>query len=55
MRPLSKAKLREMAAARALDVADDDLTRMLPMVRDLLDVARRLRAAIDERPSRQSR
>jgi hypothetical protein len=54
MRRLSKAKLREMAATRELEVDEDDLTRLLPMVRDLIDVARRLRAAVDERPSRQS-
>ncbi len=54
MRRLSKAKLREMAATRELDVNEDDLTRVLPMVRDLIDVARRLRAAAGERPTRQS-
>ncbi len=53
MNRLSKAKLREMAATRELDVDEDDLTRLLPMVRDLIEVARRLRAAVDERSSRQ--
>ena len=53
MKRLSKARLREMAATRELDVGEDDLTRLLPMVRDLLDVARRLRAAVGERTSRQ--
>jgi hypothetical protein len=54
MRRLSKAKLREIAATRELHVDDDDLSRILPMVRDLIDVARRLRGTVDERPTRRS-
>ena len=54
MNQLSRAKLREMAATRELDVEEDDLARLLPMVRDLIEIARRLRAAVDERSSRQS-
>ena len=53
MKPLSMARLREMAAARDLDVHEDELARLRPMVRDLLDVARRLRSAIRERPAKQ--
>ena len=54
MRRLSKAKLRVIAATRELDMDEDDLSRILPMVRDLIDVARRLRGAVDERPSGKS-
>jgi len=43
MKPLSLTRLREMAKVRGLDVSEQDLTRLLPMVRDLLAVARRLR------------
>ncbi len=53
MKPLSKARLREMATARELDVDEGDLTRLLPMVRDLLEVAGRLRTTLRERPATQ--
>jgi len=43
MKPLSLTRLREMVKVRELDVGEQDLTRLLPMVRDLLAVARRLR------------
>jgi hypothetical protein len=46
MKQLSLARLRELAAARELDLNDQDLTRLQSMVRDLLDVAARLRGAI---------
>ena len=48
MTRLSKARLREMATTRELDLDEEALIRLLPMVRDLLDVARRLRAAVRE-------
>jgi hypothetical protein len=51
MKPLSKARLREMARTRELDVDEEELIRLVPMVRDLLDVARRLRAALRESPA----
>jgi len=43
MKPLTLTRLREMAKVRDLEVSEQDLTRLLPMVRDLLAVARRLR------------
>jgi len=43
MKPLSLTRLREMAKVRDLDLSEQDLTRLLPMVRDLLGAARRLR------------
>ncbi len=43
MKPLTLTRLREMAKIRDLDVGEQDLIRLLPMVRDLLAVARRLR------------
>lgn len=46
MKHLSLARLRELAAARELGLNDQDLTRLLPMVRDLLNVAARLRGSI---------
>lgn len=54
MNPLSIARLREMAATRELELDEEELTRLLPMVRDLLDVARRLRAALRESPAAPS-
>jgi hypothetical protein len=53
MKPLSKARLRKMATARELAVDEGELTRLLPMVRDLLDVARRLRTTLREPPATQ--
>ena len=53
MKPLSIARLREMAATRELELDEEDLTRLVPMVRDLLEVARRLRIALPERPVKQ--
>ncbi len=53
MKPLSPARLREMVTARDLELDDEDLTRLLPMVRGLLDVARRLHTALRERPAKQ--
>ena len=53
MKPLSVARLREIAATRDLDVDEDELAHLLPMVRDLLEVARRLRSALRERPAKQ--
>ena len=49
MKKLSMARLREMATNLDLDLADDELARLLPMARSLLDVARRLRSALRER------
>lgn len=43
MKPLTVARLRRMLAARHLELADEELTRLLPMVRDLLAVAQKLR------------
>ena len=43
MKPLTLTRLREMAKVRDLEVSEQDLTRLLPMVRDLLAAARRLR------------
>ena len=43
MKPLTEAKLRRMLAALHLELADEELTRLLPMVRDLLAVAQKLR------------
>jgi len=52
MKQLSLARLRELAAARELDLDDEELTRLLPMVRDLLDVAARLRGSIRVRSTK---
>ena len=54
MKPLSIARLREMAKTRELELDQEELTRLLPMVRDLLDVARRLRSVLRERTADQS-
>jgi hypothetical protein len=54
MKKLSMARLREMATTLELDLADDELARLLPMARGLLDVARRLRTALRERTADQS-
>ncbi len=43
MTRLSVARLREMASGLSLELADDELTSLLPMVQDLLDVAQMLR------------
>lgn len=43
MKPLSAAKMRQMARGLRLELDDDELTRLLPMVQDLLDVAQKLR------------
>jgi hypothetical protein len=43
MKPLSKARLRQVASGLHLAFDDEELTRLLPMVRDLLDVAEKLR------------
>ncbi|HEV2034249.1 MAG TPA: hypothetical protein VGU71_08630 [Candidatus Dormibacteraeota bacterium] len=43
MKPLSVAKLRQMAGGLLLELEEDELTRLLPMVQDLLDVAQKLR------------
>jgi hypothetical protein len=43
MMPLSAARLRRMAATMNLDLDDEELTGLLPMVQDLLAVAQRLR------------
>ena len=47
MKPLTEARLRRMATALDLDLEDEELARLLPMVRDLLAVAQKLR---DEQP-----
>jgi len=47
MKPLTEARLRRMATALDLDLEDEELARLLPMVRDLLTVAQKLR---DEQP-----
>jgi hypothetical protein len=56
MKPLSVASLRQMASRLQLELEDDELERLRPMVRDLLDVTQRLRAAygprIDRPPQR---
>lgn len=43
MRPLSTARLRRMARGLYLELEEEELTRLLPMVRDLLDVSQKLR------------
>lgn len=43
MKPLSAARLRRMASAVHLELVDEELARLLPMVRDLLAVAQKLR------------
>jgi hypothetical protein len=43
MKSLSAAKLRRIATAVHLELADEELARLLPMVRDLLAVAQKLR------------
>ncbi|TMD88005.1 MAG: hypothetical protein E6I73_13525 [Chloroflexi bacterium] len=64
MNRLSAARLGEMASGLQLELGDDELTRLLPMVQDLLDVAQILRqkqpGGIDhmgqrERPTDKSR
>ena len=55
MKSLSIARLREMAATRELELDEEELTRLLPMVRDLLEAARRLRFALPERPIKPPR
>ena len=63
MNRLSVARLGEMASGLQLELEDDELTRLLPMVQDLLDVAQILRqkqpGGIDvgqrERPTDKSR
>jgi hypothetical protein len=44
MKALTVARLRQMADALDLPLDDEDLTRLRPMVEDLLAVGRRLRA-----------
>lgn len=53
MKPLSIARLRQMAAARELELDAQELTRLLPMVKDLLEVAGRLRNSLRERSINQ--
>jgi hypothetical protein len=53
MKPLSIERMREMADTSELDVDDEELKRLLPMVRDLLDVARRLRGPRGGRLTKQ--
>lgn len=43
MRPLSAARLRRMASGLHLELEEEELTRLLPMVRDLLNVSHKLR------------
>lgn len=43
MKRLSVARLREMASGLSLELHDDELTSLLPMVQDLLDVAQMFR------------
>ena len=43
MSPLSAAWLKQRAVELDLKLDDDDLTRLRPMVADLLEVGRRLR------------
>lgn len=55
MKPLSTARLRGMASGLRLELEDEELSRLLPMVQDLFDVGQSLRhqrsAGIDrERP-----
>jgi hypothetical protein len=52
MKPLSIARLRQMANRLQLQLEEDELERLRPMVRDLLDVAQRLRAAYGPRIDR---
>jgi hypothetical protein len=42
VKPLTVARLRQMTYALDLPLDDEDLTRLLPMVEDLMAVARRL-------------
>lgn len=53
MKPLSISRLREMAATRELALDEEELRRLLPMVRDLFEAARRLRIALPERTIKQ--
>jgi hypothetical protein len=43
MKPLSDARLRQMASWLQLELDDSALTSLRPMVQDLLDVAHMLR------------
>jgi hypothetical protein len=44
VKQLTVAKIRELARALELPLDEDELTRLRPMVEDLLAVARRLRS-----------
>ena len=56
MTALSAARLKRMADELELKLGDEDLTRLRPMVADLLAVGRRLRLMIErERPTPRSR
>jgi len=56
MTALSAARLKRMADELELKLGDEDLTRLRPMVADLLAVGRRLRLMIErERPIPRSR
>ena len=55
MTALSAARLKRMADELELKLGDEDLTRLRPMVADLLAVGRRLRLMIErERPTPRS-
>jgi hypothetical protein len=43
MKPLSEAGLRRMARGLHLELDAEELTRLRPMVQDLMEVAERLR------------
>jgi len=43
MKPLSEAALRRMASGLHLELDAEELTRLRPMVQDLMDVAETLR------------
>jgi hypothetical protein len=43
MKPLSVARLGQMASGLHLELDESELTSLLPMVQDLLDVAQMLR------------
>lgn len=43
MKPLSKARLRRIIRGLHLELEDEELTHLLPMVRDLIAVAQKLR------------
>jgi hypothetical protein len=46
--PLSVTALRELARLRRLELGDEDLERLRPMVQDLLAVAERLRESVPD-------